>query len=157
MFASNAARIRSWWGLEQGGQETPDDDHCRVEDVGQAGQPTAQPLADVGHRLLGPCIARSGRTHHFGHAVHPGDVRASGQAHERRLADERLQATAVAAMAFRPGRVDHDVPDLPGQPARAVQGHPAGNDTAADADPSGDEQDVIDAARRTAQVFRQRA
>ena len=128
-----------------------EDDHARVEQVDQAGQPEADPLPRLAHPGDAAAVADGDVVEHVldvGLARVPAD-----RADDRRVADLRLPAPARPARAHAPARLDDDVPDLARVPAGALEQLAVDDDAAADADLAADVQHVLRAARGPAQVL----
>src|SRR5579862_9977752 len=103
------------------GEEAAQDHHPRVEHVHEAGDPPAQPGADVVEGGEGHRIARARGREESGHAVAPGIRRLAGEGEESTFAGLRLEAAHRAAATGEPVGIDGHVADLAGETGDATE------------------------------------
>src|SRR3954447_3277119 len=154
--------------LARADHPTPDDDHLRIEDVGDAGQAHPEIAADERHRADRGLVAV---VRQLGHQC-AGDVASSGElaaergvgrlargtlalARERRAGGQRLQATVVrtVARAGRPVLVDDEMAELARRPVSSSQQPPGRDDRAADPGPEREHHRVCRALGRAGLVL----
>src|SRR5262249_38233095 len=121
-----------------------EDDPLGVEGVDHAGDRATQRVRrrpDRAHRVALPGAGVREERGHGGVGAQAGPT---GELEQRSLTEERLDATALAAVARRPGGVEGVVTDLPGVAVAAVHRETADDDARADTDATHHEHDVVD-------------
>ena len=98
--SSSASTVVPTYGC-QPREATAEDDEARIEDVDQAGQPDAEPVADVVDGRQGPRIAGSRRSQDRVHGRPPTADRLAREPQQSALADLGLPAADAAAAAGR--------------------------------------------------------
>ncbi len=118
----------------------------RVEDVDQAGQPEAEPAADLVEGIQGERRSRLGLAEDRLDLCPASAGGMAGAPEQGMRADLGLPAADRPAAAGRAVRVDRDVADLAGVAGDAGERLAVDDEPAADADLAGDEQHVVGAA-----------
>ena len=129
-------------------EEAAEDDESWIEDVDEAGQAHAEPVADIVERAERLGRTRLGLVQDRRHLEPAATRRMAGPLEQGALADLGLPAAHRSAAAGGAVRVDRDVADLSAVAGDTREGLAAEDEATADADLAVDEQDVLGADGR---------
>lgn len=129
--------------LPAGGSLAVDRHRFGIDDVDQAGNRSSEDLSGVAEDRL--CCSISpvrGGVEIADRLVGGQNALVECRGDQRAIADDRFEATAVAAHAFRAVRIDRCVAEFAGVSVRASVHHIIGHDRRSDAGSDGDDQEV---------------